>query len=160
MMKQIVQIVVLLLIILVGGAYYTGYIPSYDEYITGQQEEKQPEDPLVVIQNNPRLLAAYQNRITKLQIEGQGMIIKVLKDDDEGSKHQRLLLRVNKDQTLLITHNIDLAPRIPNPKVGEGIKFYGEYVWNNKGGLIHWTHKDPKKRHEDGWLLYQGKRYE
>lgn len=159
-MKKIFPIVVLLLIILLGGAYYAGYIPSYNDYITGQQEGEKPEDPLVVIQNNPRLLAAYQNRITKLQIEGQGMIIKVLKDDEEGSRHQRLLLRVNKDQTLLITHNIDLASRIPNPKVGEAIKFYGEYVWNNKGGLVHWTHKDPRKRHEDGWLLYQGKRYE
>lgn len=110
--------------------------------------------------NNPQLLAAFQDRVAKLQVRGQGTIIKVLKDDIEGSRHQRLLLQVNDNQTLLIAHNIDLAPRIPNPEIGGVVEFYGEYVWNNKGGVLHWTHKDPRGNHPDGWLEYQGKRYQ
>lgn len=110
--------------------------------------------------NNPQLLAAYNDKVAKLQVKGQGTIVKILKDDLEGSRHQRLLLRVNDNQTVLIAHNIDLAPRIPNPEVGDIVEFYGEYVWNNKGGVIHWTHKDPSGRHVDGWLKYQGKTYQ
>lgn len=106
------------------------------------------------------LLAAYNDKVAKLQIKAQGTIVKILKDDLEGSRHQRLLLRVNDNQTVLIAHNIDLAPRIPNPEVGGVVEFYGEYVWNNKGGVIHWTHKDPSGRHVDGWLKYQGKTYQ
>lgn len=110
--------------------------------------------------NNPKLLNAYQTKQQKLQVQGQGVIVKVLKDDTKGSQHQRLLLRVNDKQTVLVAHNIDLAPRIANPKAGGVVGFYGEYVWNDQGGVIHWTHRDPKNRHANGWLSYDGKRYE
>lgn len=110
--------------------------------------------------DNTQLLAAYKNRVAKAQIKGSGLIVKVLKDDLEGSRHQRLIVKVNENQTLLIAHNIDLAPRIPNPKIGSVVAFYGEYIWNKKGGVLHWTHKDPRKKHEDGWLQYNGRIYQ
>lgn len=110
--------------------------------------------------NNPQLLAAFNNRVAKLQVKGQGIIVKVLKDDLDGSRHQRLLLKVNDKQTVLVAHNIDLAPRIPNPKVGDVVTFYGEYVWNNQGGVIHWTHRDPRAKHADGWLRHNQKIYQ
>jgi hypothetical protein len=40
------------------------------------------------------------------------------------------------------------------------ISFYGEYEWNNKGGVIHWTHHDPRGSHPDGWLLYDNRKYD
>lgn len=61
---------------------------------------------------------------------------------------------------MLIAHNIDLAPRINAIKVGDEVEFYGEYEWNSKGGLIHWTHTDPKGYHVDGWLKHAGKTYQ
>lgn len=110
--------------------------------------------------SNPELLRAYNSRIAKVQIKGQGTIIKLLKDDLDGSHHQRILLKVNPNQTLLIAHNIDLAPRIDNLRVGDILEFYGEYVWNNKGGVLHWTHHDPRGRHLGGWLRYKGKTFQ
>lgn len=112
------------------------------------------------VTHNPELLRAYQNREAKVQIKGQGRVIKLLKDDLDGSRHQRILLRVNPSQTLLIAHNIDLAPRIDNLKIGDTLDFYGEYIWNDQGGVLHWTHKDPRGRHADGWLRYKGRLYQ
>lgn len=43
----------------------------------------------------------------------QGSIVKVLKDDTEGSAHQRFLVELSADTTLLVAHNIDLAQRVP-----------------------------------------------
>ncbi|MFM2600940.1 DUF3465 domain-containing protein [Vibrio fortis] len=110
--------------------------------------------------NDQQLKQAYQNHQSDLQIQGSGTVSRVLPDDNKGSRHQKFILRLDSRQTLLVAHNIDLAPRIPNLKVGDVVQFYGEYEWNDKGGVIHWTHRDPGNRHAHGWLKHQGKIYE
>ncbi|ELJ8513153.1 TPA: DUF3465 domain-containing protein, partial [Vibrio cholerae] len=102
--------------------------------------------------NDAVLQQAYQSQQSDLQVQGFGQVVKVLPDDNDGSKHQKFILKLNSGQTLLVAHNIDLAPRIPNLKVGDSVEFYGEYEWNKKGGVLHWTHKDPQNRHAHGWL--------
>jgi hypothetical protein len=107
---------------------------------------------------NP-LYQAWQQQRSNLQIKGQGTVIKVLADDTKGSRHQRFIVKVSERQTLLIAHNIDLAPRLPDLKRGAHVVFFGEYEWNAKGGVVHWTHRDPNNRHPHGWLRYRGVRY-
>src|SRR5574344_947831 len=99
-------------------------------------------------ESDPQLAAAFENQQSNLQIQGDGIVSKILPDDTKGSQHQRFLLRLTNGQTLLIVHNIDLAPRIDNLNVGDTIEFHGEYKWNSKGGVVHWTHHDPDGRHE------------
>ena len=106
------------------------------------------------------LQQAYQNRQSNIQIEGQGIVAKILPDDTEGTRHQRFLLKLTTGQTLLVAHNTDLAPRIDSLKTGDTVRFYGEYEWNRQGGVIHWTHRDPGGRHADGWLELRGRRYQ
>ena len=93
-------------------------------------------------------------------ITGSARIVRVLSDDNKGSRHQRLLVETPAGTTVLIAHNIDLAPRVPNPRVGDVIGFKGEYEWTEKGGVLHWTHHDPAGRHPGGWLEFDGERYE
>ncbi len=105
------------------------------------------------------LAKAFEARQSNLQIEGQGTVSKILPDDLDGSRHQRFLIRLGSGQTLLVAHNIDLAPRIDTIKTGDLVSFYGEYEWNAKGGVIHWTHHDPAGRHADGWIRHGGQIY-
>ena len=102
------------------------------------------------------LADAYARHISGLQVSGQGRVIKVLKDDREGRRHQRFLLRLGSGQVVLVAHNIDLAPRVEGLRTGDTVEFFGEYEWNAKGGVIHWTHRDPRGRHTDGWLKHDG----
>jgi hypothetical protein len=94
------------------------------------------------------------------QMCDSGNVIKLLSDDNTGSRHQRFIIKLSSGQTLLIAHNIDLAPKIYSLNTGDLIKFCGEYESNAKGGVVHWTHHDPQKRHTAGWLEYNGKKYE
>ncbi len=110
--------------------------------------------------NDAVLQQAYQSQQSDLQVQGVGQVVKVLPDDNDGSRHQKFILKLNSGQTLLVAHNIDLAPRIPNLKVGDSVEFYGEYEWNKKGGVLHWTHKDPQNRHAHGWLKHNDQVYE
>lgn len=102
---------------------------------------------------------AFTDKQSNIQVKQKGIITKILSDDTSGDRHQRMIVRLSNNQTLLITHNIDLAPRVPNPVVGKTLTFYGEYEWNDEGGVVHWTHKDPDGKHIAGWLEYDGKQY-
>ena len=103
---------------------------------------------------------AYDNRQSDVQVRGAGEVIKVLADDNDGSRHQRFILKLESGLTLLVAHNIDLAPRIPSLRAGDAVEFFGEYEWNPRGGVIHWTHHDPQGRHVAGWLKHRGNTYQ
>jgi hypothetical protein len=102
---------------------------------------------------------AFEKRQSNLQVEGEGEVLRVLSDDNDGSRHQRLILRLSSGQTILVAHNIDLAPRISSLREGDSVEFFGEYEWNSKGGVIHWTHHDPQGIHVSGWLKHRGTTY-
>lgn len=104
--------------------------------------------------------SAYATQSSDLQVSSSGIVVKLLPDDNKGSRHQRFILKLSNNQTVLIAHNIDLAPKITSLRRGDVVEFNGEYEWNRKGGVVHWTHHDPAGRHQDGWLKYNGSIYE
>ncbi len=105
------------------------------------------------------LQQAFDNKTSNLQVVGQGRVTALLADDLKEDRHQRFILEFNSGQTVLVAHNIDLAPRIDSLKRGDQIEFNGEYEWNSKGGVIHWTHDDPDRKHQGGWLKHKGHIY-
>ncbi|MEZ0232786.1 MAG: DUF3465 domain-containing protein [Methylophilaceae bacterium] len=103
---------------------------------------------------------AFESHISNLQVNAKAQVVKVLPDDNEAPRHQRFILKLDNGITLLVAHNINLAPRVENLNVGDTVEFNGEYEWNAKGGVVHWTHRDPQGRHADGWLRHNGKIYQ
>lgn len=103
---------------------------------------------------------AFRTRASGVQVEDEGTVTRVLADDREGSRHQRFILRLASGQTVLVAHNIDLAPRVAGLEEGDSVRFYGQYEWNEKGGTVHWTHRDPQGKHEAGWLKHNGRTYQ
>ena len=102
----------------------------------------------------------FESQQSNVQVQGQGTVTKLLADDNEGSRHQRFILQLASGQTLLVAHNIDIAPRLDGLAVGDTVGFYGEYIYSDQGGTIHWTHHDPSGKHVAGWLTWQGKKYQ
>lgn len=131
-------------LIIVGGYYLvTGQMP-------GNQNAAAP---------NP-VSQAYLNQQSDVLVELEGRVTRILPDDNEGSRHQKFIVAMADKHTILVSHNIDLAPRINDIAVGQPIKVKGEYEYNNRGGVVHWTHHDPAGQHPGGWIEYGGKRYQ
>lgn len=112
------------------------------------------------VDDQHKIMQAYQQQLSNIQVQSKGEVKAILADDNDGSKHQKMILKLENGLTVLVAHNIDLAPRVEGLRKGEIVEFYGEYEYSPKGGVIHWTHHDPQGKHVDGWLKYQGKSYQ
>ena len=121
-------------------------------------QTSQPQNQ--VLDGTAKIAQAFQSRKSNIQVQSQGRVVAVLQDDNDGSRHQKFIVELPNAMTVLIAHNIDLAPRIERLQKGDTVGFNGEYEYSEKGGVIHWTHHDPQQRHEGGWLKHQGKTYQ
>lgn len=113
------------------------------------------------------LRAAITQGLEDVWLTTTARVSKVLPDDNDGSRHQRFIIAIEPEarsphgmqDTVLIAHNIDLAPRAPL-EVGDTVTIRGEYIYKDNGGVIHWTHHDPRGRKQGGWIEVNGQRYE
>ncbi|MCX7553173.1 DUF3465 domain-containing protein [Marinicella sp. S1101] len=113
---------------------------------------ERPNNPV-----NSEIEDLFEHRKSDVMVEFTAQTKRVLTDDTQGSKHQRFIVDYGA-LTILIAHNIDLAPRVPI-EVGDLVKIRGEYEWNEQGGVVHWTHHDPQKKRVGGWIELAGKKY-
>lgn len=125
--------------------------------------------PPAIVRNEPasdgaaQLAEAQQRHSKQVELEIEGVVAKVLPDDRQGLRHQRFIVRLANGQTLLVAHNIDEAPRVAGLQAGDQVRVHGEYIWNAKGGLLHWTHRDRSGRsgrHPAGWIKRAGQTYQ
>lgn len=157
------------------GGYLVRYYPNTGNYIGSKDEEVYVygdvfngllragviSDYIELEAYGDELLAQlFASAQSNVQVFGTGTVISILSDNLNGGRHHRLIIEWKSKQTLLIAHNIDLAPRIDTSAVNDQIEFFGEYAWNNKGGVIHWTHHDPQDIHVNGWVFHNNVIYQ
>jgi hypothetical protein len=102
--------------------------------------------------------ALFASKTSDTVIEVDGRVKKKLRDDLEGSKHQKFIMKLHSGHTVLVSHNISLAPRVPI-REGDLVEIRGEYEWTEQGGVLHWTHHDPGGRRPGGWIKHKGRMY-
>jgi len=147
----LIVVVAPLLLITPAGC---GGAPPGDDAASGGDDEPARGDGDAI------LAAAFGDRAADLQVQGRGTVVRLLADDTDGDRHQRFVIRLESGQTLLVAHNIDVAPRVEGLAVGDGVAFRGVYEWSESGGAVHWTHRDPDGRHAAGWLRHDAKTYQ
>jgi hypothetical protein len=113
-----------------------------------------------VVTGNAAVERAFADHRSGIEVTADGTVTRLLADDPGPSgTHQRFIMQVKGSaQTLLIENNIDVGKRVP-VATGDSVVVHGEYIWNDQGGLIHFTHHDPDRSHEDGWIELKGVRY-
>ena len=153
----------------IGGVIILLIAAYFGLDLSGHKQNQSPSSVMPEAQHTETTLsnagvdtikAAYEQRQSNVQVQGSGRVKAILRDDNDGLRHQKFILVLKNGLSILVAHNIDLAPKIPNLKKGDVVDFYGEYEYNPKGGVLHWTHRDPQNRHESGWLKHDGQIYQ
>jgi hypothetical protein len=77
------------------------------------------------------------------------------------SPHEGFLLRLASGCSLVVRveANTDFTGPIPLAQ-GQRVAVKGEYEFYPRGGVVHWTHRDPRGRHEGGYIAAGGQVYE
>lgn len=111
---------------------------------------------------NHAVCAAYDAQSQKKEVVADGTVTRILgtRRGPSGT-HEGFLLQLNSgcDLTIRIETNTDLTGPVPLTR-GEHVLVKGEYVYYSLGGVLHWTHHDPRGRHEGGYVQANGKIYE
>lgn len=132
--------------------------PKTQQASSGQQSTRQS-----ITASQRALVGLAKAERSGQMVELQARVVKTLPDDNDGSRHQRFIIAIDytpsTTDSVLVAHNIDLAPRVPLEE-GSIIRIFGQYEWNEQGGVLHWTHHDPGGYHEEGWIELDGVRYD
>lgn len=146
-----------------GGAHATASSESVPALPAVVAERPRAGSSAAVADDADVVLRAMREQESGIMVTLVAEVVAVLPDDNEGSRHQRFLLGFEEPgapyDSVLVAHNIDLAPRVPAEE-GDVILVRGQYEWNDRGGVLHWTHHDPKDWREGGWIEFDGERYE
>jgi hypothetical protein len=116
-----------------------------------------PEPP-----DNAAICSAYSSGASGVEVIGRGSVLTVLGTSSGPSgPHEGFLLRLDGgcDLILRIEDNTGLTGPIP-VHAGETVTVKGEYETDATGGVIHWTHRDPRGRHIGGYIVAAGKTYD
>ena len=111
--------------------------------------------------DNAAVQRDYTEHRSTVQVTAEGVVTSILEDATGPSgRHQRFIIRLaGLTQTVLIENNLDVGQRVPVAP-NDDLTIHGEYIWNDQGGLIHYTHHDPAPGHEGGWIDRNGVRYQ
>ena len=155
--KKIFQKIGLILIVIIAGSWL---LVQYPTIFPGAKEPSaQSSNEIQALPHETDIRSLYDTQRSGVMVSTIGNVTRILKDDNDGHRHQRFLIIIPSGLTLLVAHNIDLAPRIPL-ELEDQVSIYGQYEWNNKGGVLHWTHHDPDKKHPEGWVIHEGIKYD
>jgi len=99
-------------------------------------------------------------KVNKVQVYAKGKIIELLADDLKPPYlHQSYIMEVENGRNpirLVIVSNLEFE-RIP-VTIGDEVAVCGEFL-RVQGGMIHWTHYDPKNKHPHGFTILNSEVY-
>ena len=76
--------------------------------------------------------------------------------------HEGFLMKLDgagRGLTIRVEDNVGLTGPVPLV-AGDALEVRGEYIFDPRGGLVHYTHRDPSGRHAAGFILTGGRLYQ
>jgi len=112
--------------------------------------------------NDAAVCDAFRAGRSHVEVVAEGKVTRVLGvAPGRTSPHEGFLMNLGSacDTIVKVEANTDLTGRFPLAP-GDRVTVKGEYEFYPLGGVIHWTHRDPRGRHEGGYVETGGKTYQ
>ncbi|HVR47716.1 MAG TPA: DUF3465 domain-containing protein [Candidatus Binatia bacterium] len=112
--------------------------------------------------NDRAVCDAYSAQRSHVEVVADGTVTRMLGvAPGRVSPHEGFLLRLASGCSLVVRVevNTDFTGTIPIAQ-GQRVSVKGEYEFYPRGGVVHWTHRDPRGRHEGGYIEAGGQLYE
>jgi len=112
---------------------------------------------------NAAVYQSWAQQRSKVEVTASGSVAKVLGTRRGPSGvHTGFLLHLRgaegRGLTVRVEDNVDLTGQIPI-RAGDDVEVRGEYIYDPRGGLIHYTHRDPRGRHAGGYVRIGNRMY-
>lgn len=106
--------------------------------------------------SNGAVYDAWRAGRSHVEVTAHGAVARVLGERVGASgTHLGFLLHLSggagRGLTVRVEDNVDLTGHIA-VNAGDDVTVRGEYIYDSRGGLIHYTHRDPRGRHESGYV--------
>jgi len=113
--------------------------------------------------DNAAVYNAWLQKRSYVEVTAAGSVARVLGTRPGPSGvHTQFLVHLGaggNGLTVRIADNVDMTGRLQIAP-GDSVVVRGEYIYDPRGGLIHWTHRDPRGRHEAGYVAVNGRYYQ
>ncbi|MEO6990055.1 MAG: DUF3465 domain-containing protein [Candidatus Baltobacteraceae bacterium] len=112
---------------------------------------------------NGAVAAAWQAHRSHVEVTASGSVARVLGTRvGPSGAHEGFLLHLRgaegRGLTIRVEDNVDLTGPIPL-RAGDDVEVHGEYIFDPRGGLVHYTHRDPRGHHPSGYVRVGGRLY-
>lgn len=111
--------------------------------------------------DDPGLCSAYEAGRSHVEVVADGTVTRTLGvQPGRVSPHEGFLMRLSSACSVIVRVevNTDFTGSIPLTR-GQQVLVKGEYEYYPLGGVIHWTHRDPRGRHAGGYVATGGRIY-
>lgn len=105
---------------------------------------------------NAAVYDAWRAQRSNVEVTARGSVARLLGiARGPSGLHEGFLLHLSgaagHGLTVRVEDNVDITGEIPL-SAGDQAEVRGEYIYDSRGGLIHYTHHDPRGRHPTGYV--------
>jgi hypothetical protein len=105
---------------------------------------------------NGAVYGAWAGHRSRIEVTATGNVARILGTRSGPSgRHEGFLVHLRgaagHGLTVRVEDNVDVTGPIPLAP-GDEVEVRGEYIYDQRGGLIHFTHRDRRGRHPGGYV--------
>ena len=112
---------------------------------------------------NAAVYDAWRAQRSNVEVTASGSVARILGTRlGPSGDHEGFLLHLRgaggHGLTVRVEDNVDITGPIPLQS-GDDVEVRGEYIFDPRGGIVHYTHHDPRGRHSSGYVKVHDRLY-